>query len=125
MGSSRKSTTPVKEVKENFSKGACLLKHAGAAAARGTRDATAPRVNVFLTKVGLKRARARKWPWVVGAIGAGLVASGAVAYLWYRQRSESLAESLLTEELLDDTEDGPQITDEAINEELINNVTRR
>ena len=124
MGFSRNSTTPAKEVKDNLNRGAIHFKHAGVAAAKGTRDAASPRVNVLLTKVGLKKARARKWPWVAGAIGAGVAAGGAVAYLWYRQRSESIAESLLTDELLDEPEDSPQITDEAINEELINNVTR-
>ncbi|WP_157930512.1 hypothetical protein [Glycomyces xiaoerkulensis] len=130
MGFSRNSTAPVKEVRENLTQGATSFKRAGSAAARGTREAAAPRVNVVLTKVGLKKRRAPKWPWVAAGVGAGVTAAaGAVAYLMYRRRSESLGESLLADELLDDTEEAerrqqPQITDEAINEELVDSVSR-
>ena len=124
MGFSRNSTTPVKEVKDNLSKGAIHLRDASVAAARGTRDAAAPKVNVMLTKVGIRKAKARKWPWVAGAVGAGVAVGGAIAYLLYRQRTESIGESLLADELLDDTEEGPHITDEAINQELIEKVSR-
>ncbi|MCH7229550.1 hypothetical protein L0U85_01535 [Glycomyces sp. L485] len=110
--------------KDNLSKGAVYLKDAGVAAAKGTREAAGPKVYVMLTKVGLKKARARRWPWVAGAIGAGIAVGGAAAYLWYRQRTQSIGESLLADELLDDAEEGPQITDEAINQELIERVSR-
>ncbi|GAB3647488.1 hypothetical protein GCM10028833_11360 [Glycomyces tarimensis] len=125
MGFSRNATTPVQEVKDNLSKGAVYLKDAGTAAARGTREAAVPRVNVVLTKVGLRKSRARRWPWVAGAIGSGIALGGAAAYMWYRRRSESIGESLLAEELLDEPErERPQITDEEINEELIDRVSR-
>ncbi|THV41599.1 hypothetical protein [Glycomyces buryatensis] len=123
MGFSRNTTTSAQEVKDNLSQGATYLRNAGAAAARGTRDAAAPRVNVVLAKVGLRKAPAPKWPWVVGAIGAGIAVGGAVAYLWYRQRTETIGEALLADEMLDDT-DGPHVTDAQITDELVDSVTR-
>ncbi|WP_026931492.1 hypothetical protein [Glycomyces tenuis] len=124
MGFSRNSTTPAREVKDNLTQGAVYLKNAGVAAARGTREAATPKVNVVLTKVGLRKQRPNRWPWVVGAIGAGVAAGGAAAYMWYRRRTETIGESLLADELLDDTEQNPRITDEAINEELIEHARR-
>lgn len=129
MGFSRNSTTPVKEVKENLSQGVTSLKRAGVAAARGTRETAGPKVQVMLTRVGVRKRRARRWPWALGAAGAAVAAGGAVAYMMYRRRSESIGESLLADELLDDTEEAarrgqPRITDEAINEELVDSVTR-
>ena len=124
MGFSRNSTTPAREVKDNLAQGAVYFKNAGMLAARGTRDAAAPRVNGVLTRVGLRKQRSRRWPWVAGAIGAGVAAGGAAAYLWYRRRTESIGESLLADELLEDAEHNPQITDEAINEELIEHANR-
>jgi hypothetical protein len=124
MGFSRNSMTPAMEVRDNLAQGAFYLKNAGAAAARGTREAATPKVNVMLTKVGLRKQQQRRWPWVAGAIGAGVVAGAAAAYMWYRRRTESIGESLLADELLDDTEQNPHITDEAINEELIEHVRR-
>lgn len=124
MGFSRNTITPGQEVKDNLAQGAVCFRNAGAAAARGTREAATPRVNVMLEKVGLRKQRPRRWPWVVGAIGAGLAAGGAAAYMWYRRRTETIGESLLADELLEDAERSPRITDEAINEELIENVRR-
>lgn len=124
MGFSRNSTTPVQEVKDNLAQGAIYFKNAGTAAARGTRDAATPRVNVVMSKVGLRKTRTRRWPLVAAAIGAGIAAGGAAAYMWYRRRTESIGESLLADEMLDDTERNPRITDEAINEELIEHVSR-
>ncbi|MCD0443478.1 hypothetical protein LO763_07540 [Glycomyces sp. A-F 0318] len=120
MGFSRHSTTPAREAADHFTQGVTSLKHAGAVAARGTRDAAAPRVNVVLAKVGLKKPPARKWPWVAGAIGAGLALGGAAFYMWYRQRTESIGEALLADELLDD----PGIEDRALSEELVDSVSR-
>ncbi len=123
MGLSRNSTTPVQEVKDSLAQGAVHFKNAGVAAARGTREAATPRVNGMLTKVGLKKRRTRRWPWVAGAIGAGVAAGGAAVYMWYRKRTESIGESLLADELLDESA-SPRITDEAINEELIEHAHR-
>ncbi|SDE48035.1 hypothetical protein [Glycomyces harbinensis] len=120
MGFSRHATTPAREAVDHFTQGVTSLKHAGYAAARGTRDAAAPRVNVVLTKVGLKKPPAPKWPWVAGAIGAGLALGGAAFYVWYRQRTESIGEQLLADELLDDSE----LDDRALSEELVDSVTR-
>ncbi|WP_156036849.1 hypothetical protein [Glycomyces sp. NRRL B-16210] len=105
---------------DHFQQGVNSLKSAGFAAARGTRDAAAPKVNVVLTKVGLKKPPAPKWPWVAGAIGTGLALGGAAFYLWYRQRTESIGEALLAEELLDDA----NLDDRALTEELVDSVTR-
>jgi len=58
----------------------------------------------------------------VGAIGAGLALGGAAAYLWYRQRTESIGEALLADELLDDSELNNR--DRALTEELVESVTR-
>jgi hypothetical protein len=120
MGFSRHATTPAKEAVDQFTQGVSSLKKAGFAAAKGTKEAAVPRVNVVLTKVGLRKAPAPKWPWVIGAIGAGLAVGGAAAYLWYRQRRESIGEALLADELLDDTE----LNDRALTEELVDSVTR-
>ncbi|WP_026923251.1 hypothetical protein [Glycomyces arizonensis] len=124
MGFSRNSTTPAKEVKDNLTQGAVCFKNAGVAAARGTRDAAAPKVNGMLMKAGLRKPQPRRWPLVAAVIGAGVAVGGAAAYMWYRKRTESIGESLLADELLDDTERNPRITDEAINEELIEHVHR-
>ncbi|MBO3734140.1 hypothetical protein [Glycomyces niveus] len=123
MGFSRHATTPRKEAVDHFTQGVTSLKHAGVAAARGTKEAAAPKVNVVLTKVGLRKPPARKWPWVLGAIGAGLALGGAAAYLWYRQRTETIGEALLADELLDDTELRNN-NDRALTEELVDSVTR-
>lgn len=120
MGFSRRSTTPAREAVDHFKHGVNAFRDAGVAAAKGTREAATPRVNVVLTKVGLRKPPARKWPWVAGAIGAGLAIGGAVAYLWYRQRSESIGEQLLADELLDE----PELNDRALQEELVESVSR-
>ncbi|PRY60496.1 hypothetical protein B0I28_102100 [Glycomyces artemisiae] len=120
MGFSRRSATPTREAVDHFKHGVTSFKDAGFAAARGTRDAAAPKVNVVLTKVGLRKPPAPKWPWVAGAIGAGLAVGGAVAYLWYRRRTESIGEQLLADELLDDTE----LDDRALHEELVDSASR-
>jgi len=120
MSFSRHSTTPSREAVDQFTQGVNSLKNAGFAAARGTREAAAPKVNVVLAKVGLRKQRAPKWPLVVGTIGAGLALGGAAFYLWYRQRSESIGESLLADELLDDSE----LNDRALTEELVDSITR-
>jgi hypothetical protein len=59
----------------------------------------------------------------LGAIGAGLALGGAAAYLWYRQRTETIGEALLADELLDDTELRNN-NDRALTEELVDSVTR-
>jgi len=120
MGFSRHSTTPAREAVDHFTQGVHSLKNAGYAAARGTREAAAPRVNVVLAKVGLRKPPAPKWPWVVGAVGAGLALGGAAFYLWYRQRTESIGEALLADELLDDTE----LDERALTDELVDSVSR-
>ena len=125
MGFSRHATTPTREAVDHFTQGVTSLRNAGAVAARGTRDAAAPRVNVVLTKVGLKKPPAAKWPWVAGAIGAALALGGAAFYVWYRQRTESIGEALLADELLDDSElDNPRIEERVLSEELVDSVTR-
>ncbi|HEX2145687.1 MAG TPA: hypothetical protein VHG10_14395 [Glycomyces sp.] len=120
MGFSRHATTPAKEAVDHFTQGMHSLKSAGYFAAKGTKEAAVPKVNVALTKVGLRKPPAPKWPWVLGAIGAGLAVGGAAAYLWYRQRTESIGEALLADELLDDTE----LDDRALTEELVDSVSR-
>ena len=120
MGFSRRSTTPTREAVDHFKHGVNSFRDAGAAAARSTRQAAGPRVNVVLAKVGLRKPPARKWPWVAGAVGAGLAIGGAVAYVWYRQRTESIGEQLLADELLDD----PTLDDRALQEELVDSVSR-
>ncbi|MEU6860831.1 hypothetical protein AB0B28_18385 [Glycomyces sp. NPDC046736] len=120
MGFSRHATTPRREAVDHFTQGVTSLKNAGFAAARGTRDAAAPKVNVVLAKVGLKKPPAPKWPWVAGAVGAGLALGGAAFYLWYRQRSESIGEALLAEELLDEAD----LDDRVLSEQLVDSVTR-
>lgn len=122
MGFSRHATTPAKEAVDHFTQGVTSLRNAGYAAAKETKKAAAPKVNVVLAKVGLRKPPARKWPWVVGAIGAGLAIGGAAAYVWYRQRTESIGEALLADELLDDTELDDR--DRALTEELVDSVTR-
>lgn len=124
MGFSRHSTTPAREAVDHFQQGVNSLKSASFAAARGTRDAAAPKVNVVLTKVGLKKPPAPKWPWAAGAIGAGLALGGAAFYLWYRRRTESIGEALLAEELLDDARLDANLDDRALTEELVDSVTR-
>jgi hypothetical protein len=125
MGFSRHVTTPTREAVDHFTQGVNSFKHAGVAAARGTREAAAPKVNVVLTKVGLRKPPAPKWPWVVGAVGAGLALGGAAFYVWYRQRTETIGEALLADELLDDREleDG-KLHDRALTEELVDSVPR-
>jgi hypothetical protein len=122
MGFSRQATTPAREAVDHFTQGVTSLRNAGYAAAKETKKAAVPKVNKALTKVGLRKPPARKWPWVVGAIGAGLAIGGAAAYVWYRQRTESIGEALLADELLDDTE--PEERDRALTEELVDSVTR-
>jgi hypothetical protein len=122
MGFSRHATTPKKEAVDHFTQGVTSLKRAGYAAAKGTREAAAPKINVVLAKVGLRKPPAPKWPWAVGAIGAGLALGGAAAYMWYRKRSESIGEALLADELLDDTE--LKDRDRALTDELVDSVTR-
>jgi hypothetical protein len=56
----------------------------------------------------------------VGAIGAGLALGGAAAYVLYRQRTESIGEALLADELLDDND----LDDRALTDELVDSVTR-
>ncbi|WP_199040186.1 hypothetical protein [Glycomyces salinus] len=128
MGFSRKSTAPAREVRDNLSQGVSHLKNAGVAAAKGTRDAAGPRVEVMLTKVGIRKKQAAKWPWVAGAISVGVAAGGALAYLIYRRRTESMGEALLADELLDETEepsrDDPRLQDPQLGEELVDSVTR-
>lgn len=128
MGFSRKSTTPGREVRESLSQGVAHLRNAGVAAAKGTRDAAGPKVEVMLTKVGLKKKQAPKWPWVAGAVGIGIAAGGALAYLLYRRRTESIGEALLADELLEEAErpshDDPRLQDSHLAEELVDSVTR-
>ncbi|GAB3226270.1 hypothetical protein GCM10027447_16300 [Glycomyces halotolerans] len=129
MGFSRSSATPVREVRDNLSQGMSYIRNAGAAAARGTRDAATPRVYAVLERTGIRKQRSARWPWVAGAIGAGVAVGSALAYLLYRQRTETIGESLLADELLDDSQESerrgqPQITDEQINEELVERASR-
>jgi hypothetical protein len=123
MGFSRNHTTSAQEVKEGIAQGVAHLRTAGAAAARGTKDAAAPRVNLVLTKVGLKKSKPRRWPWVAAAIGAGVAVGGAVGYILYARRSEAIGEALLAEELLEDA-DRARAREAERSDELVDSAAR-
>ncbi|HZE37866.1 MAG TPA: hypothetical protein VE172_03565 [Stackebrandtia sp.] len=88
----RRKSKHREQVKGELAKGIGHLRSATAYAADGARERLTPALDSALVRVGLRKKRRRRWPWVAGSIVVITAAAGTAGVIMMRRSAATTAD---------------------------------